>query len=59
MERRPLMDNYKQVRFDIYCKKCIYKDLEEYKDPCNECLMYGARIGTEKPMCWKEKNNGN
>ena len=45
-------ENLKEVRFDRYCKLCINKDLEETKDPCNECLEYGMREGTVKPECY-------
>lgn len=26
-----------EVRYDLYCKKCKYKDLDENKSPCEEC----------------------
>ena len=46
----------KEVRFDRYCKLCKYKDLEEAKDPCNECLDTGMREGTCKPIYYEPKN---
>lgn len=49
------MDDFKEVRFDIYCKTCQYHEKAAYEDPCNECLCYGMREGTEKPLNWKEK----
>lgn len=48
--------NMVEVRFDIFCKKCKHGPLNEVKDPCNECLEYGMREGTEKPLCFEEKN---
>ena len=48
-------NNTRFVEFDIYCKKCEYRNLEDFKDPCNECLEEPARIGTNIPLCYKEK----
>lgn len=49
------MDNREvEVRFDIWCAKCIYKDLEETKDPCNECLDHPANDNSTKPRFFKE-----
>ena len=45
----------KEVRFDKYCKTCKHYILEEYKDPCNECLEIGMREGTEKPDRYVEE----
>ena len=45
----------KEVRFDIYCQTCKHKDLNEVKDPCNDCLAVSIREGTEKPDRWEEK----
>ena len=47
--------NLKEVDFNKYCETCKNKDLKEHFDPCNDCLEVGAREGTEKPECWKEK----
>ena len=46
---------HKEVKFDKYCKACKYEKLSEVKDPCNECLEYGMREGTEKPLYFEEK----
>lgn len=43
-------NNLKEVRFDIYCKKCKHQKLNESKDPCNECLDHGWNDETEKPV---------
>lgn len=45
----------KEVRFDRYCKLCKHKDLEETKNPCNDCLEYGMREGTCKPEHYEPK----
>ena len=49
------MDSYKEVNFEKYCKTCKNEKLEEFKDPCNECLTIACREETEKPECWEEK----
>jgi len=50
-----MTDNYKEVRFDIYCKTCKYHDFVETKDPCNECLEVYVREGTMEPEMYEEK----
>lgn len=45
----------KEVRFDIYCQTCKHWNLNEVKDPCNECLEVAMREGTEKPDKWEKK----
>lgn len=44
----------KIVRFDIYCKTCKHKDLDEHLDPCNDCLAEGTNDNTRKPKYWEE-----
>lgn len=49
-------ENYKFVDFKRYCPLCIHNDEEEsdpYK-PCNDCLAEGARVGSQKPVNFKE-----
>ena len=51
------MENTKFVKFDVYCPKCIHKEVEEsdpYK-PCNDCLATPAREYSERPVNFKEK----
>lgn len=51
------IENYKIVRFDLYCDKCVHKDVEE-SDPyqkCNDCLAEGARMNLSRPLYFKEK----
>lgn len=47
--------DYKEVRFDIYCKKCTYEKNKGHEGPCNECLEYGMNVGSERPVNYKEK----
>jgi hypothetical protein len=44
----------KEVRFDIYCKTCKYKDLLETEDPCESCLLEPVNLHSEKPVSYKE-----
>lgn len=44
----------KEARFDIYCPKCIHKDLPETEDPCESCLLEPTNLHSEKPVCFKE-----
>jgi hypothetical protein len=48
-----LDDNYKEVRFDIHCKTCKYKDTKEKDSPCNECLDEPMNLYSDKPVRWK------
>lgn len=44
--------NMKEVRFDNWCHKCIYFDVDDAAggEPCNECLAETAREHTTKPL---------
>lgn len=46
----------REVRFDIYCKKCEYQKLKETLDPCNDCLAHPSNNNTEKPVWFREKS---
>ena len=50
------MEQTKEVRFDLYCKKCKHWNLEGYLEPCNECLTQGWNIDSHKPIRFEEKN---
>ena len=47
--------NMKEVEFNEYCKKCKYDATDETDNPCNECLIYGMRENTKKPLYFEEK----
>lgn len=49
------MDNWKEVDFENYCKKCKYFDEDEIKDPCNICLDASYNRESCKPIMWEEK----
>ena len=44
-----------EVNFKYYCKLCKYENLEETKDPCNDCLDHPSNINSRKPIRFKEK----
>lgn len=48
-------DIFRFVDFETWCKRCVNKDLDEAKSPCNECLDKGSREQTEKPLYFEEK----
>lgn len=50
-----MQDQYKEVRFDIYCETCEYKDNPDKDDPCNGCLENPMNLYSEKPVNYKEK----
>lgn len=49
----------KEVRYDLYCSRCEHKDLEDFKDPCNDCLEEFTNDGTDKPRYFEEKGKSN
>ena len=53
------MNDLKEVRFDIYCKKCVYYELPENKYPCWICLEEPVNTNSKKPVNFKEVENEN
>ena len=53
------MENkYKIVDFKSNCPKCKYYTRPEKSDPCNECLDFGANLGTSEPVKFESKKKG-
>lgn len=48
-------ENYKEVRYDKYCKTCKHEKVDEKDEPCFSCLLKPAREGSEKPVNLEEK----
>ena len=48
-------DIYKEVRFDLYCKKCKHCDKKEDKEPCDECLNNPVNLYSHKPINFEEE----
>lgn len=46
---------YKEVYFHEYCETCKYKDVEETKCPCCECLDEPINLHSHKPIKWEKK----
>lgn len=49
------MSDLKEVYFDKYCNQCVYKDLDESQDPCDDCLACPMNTDSHKPVNYKEK----
>lgn len=45
----------KEVYYNVYCKKCKYKDLDESEDPCDSCLGIPYGINTHKPSYFVQR----
>lgn len=45
----------KFVDFKKYCETCEFRDTDEIKDPCNECLENPVNEHSQKPVNYKEK----
>lgn len=50
-------EEYKEVRFDLYCESCKYKDIKDIEDPCNECLDEPINLHSHKPTKYEEDTN--
>ena len=46
---------YKEVDFKKYCPLCKYEDLDDFLNPCDDCLTWPVNLGTSKPMKFMEK----
>lgn len=44
---------YKEVDFAEYCRNCKYADVDDVKDPCNECLDTPCVEHSRKPINYK------
>lgn len=45
----------KEVRFDLYCDRCKYKEKDDYEEPCFSCLDDPVREYSHRPINWKER----
>ena len=45
----------KEVRFDLYCDRCKYKEKDDYGEPCFSCLDEPVREYSHRPINWKER----
>ncbi len=44
----------KVVEFERYCYKCKYYGLDEFREPCHECLNNPTNTNSRKPINFKE-----
>ena len=44
---------FKEVYFHEYCDTCEHWDLDDVKDPCNECSANGYNFQSHKPVNYK------
>lgn len=49
-----MYEDFKEVRFDLYCNDCKHNEVPEIESPCNECLEHPVNLRTHKPVNWKE-----
>lgn len=47
-------ENMKIVEFEVYCPKCKHKNVDDFEDPCNDCLNCPARQYSHKPINFEE-----
>lgn len=45
----------KEAYFHEYCKKCKFENVDDVKDPCNECLEQPYNFNSHKPINFKDK----
>ena len=43
----------KEVRYDLYCGKCVHRELGEEMDPCHDCLQSPSNEYSHKPVYFK------
>jgi hypothetical protein len=46
---------YKEVEFWKYCEKCKHYEVEDVKDPCNDCLDEPVNLHSTKPVYFEGK----
>ena len=50
-----MKDEFKIVRFDLYCNRCKHEEKDEADEPCNSCLDIPARQNTHVPEFWEAR----
>ena len=56
LERRRNMENeFKEVRFDLYCNHCAHEKTYSGDDPCDECLATPKNKYSMRPVNFKER----
>lgn len=47
--------NYKEVYFHEYCKKCKHEKLKETEEPCSECMDEPTNLNSHKPVKYEKR----
>ena len=48
------MNDFKEVYYEQYCKKCKHWELDDAEDPCDECLGTPMNQDSHKPVYFEE-----
>ena len=48
-------EDFREVRFDLYCKDCKHGKVPETESACFDCLEESVNLHTYKPTGFKEK----
>lgn len=48
-------NEYKEVYFASYCKKCVNFKKDEDDDPCDKCLDEFVNLYSHKPVYFEEE----
>lgn len=52
------LGEYREVRFDIFCKHCKNYKFKGTDEPCNECLSYPTVPNSRKPYRFEGDEKG-
>lgn len=52
-----MVNNMKEVAYDAYCCKCVYRNRFENEDPCYDCLATPVNEHSRKPVNYSEDPN--
>lgn len=51
------VNDYKEVYFMEYCKKCKHRKVKNTEEPCDECLSEPTNLHSHKPVKFEEKES--
>lgn len=46
---------YKEVYFDVWCKRCKYEKQSESEEPCDKCLDRPLNVNSHRPVYYTKK----
>ena len=50
-----ITQDYFEVDFEKFCKKCKHEKKKETEQPCHDCLENPMNLHSRKPTRWEEK----